>query len=261
MLLFALWLISTSKGASLNYKDLVANVENTFDVCLDIVGDVGDYISDVARLGNVRRRNGDGVHADQLGACISILKATDKYRFAHSMVTAQNVVNWQEIRHLNNRLNKAVSKKLGKIPIYVASKDGDRAQDFHEKCDGKGPTVAIIKTTTGNILGGYTDVSWSIGGGYRPSSSSFIFRLRPHIGWYELQKGTSRKNTATAVYHSQSYGPTFGGGHDIYVSDNALEHQSSYVNGYSYAAFKNTLNDGTRNFQVEDYVVYKAIPL
>jgi len=257
MLLFALWLISTSKGASLNYKDLVANVENTFDVCLDIVEDVGDYISDVARLGNVRRRNGDGVHADQLGACISILKATDKYRFAHSMVTAQKVVNWQEIRHLNNRLNKAVSKKLGKIPIYVASKDGDRAQDFHEKCDGKGPTVVIIKTTTGNIFGGYTDVSWSNVNQWRLSSSSFIFRLRPHIGWYELKS----KERTHAVLHYKTYGPVFGRGHDIFVSDNALDNQYSFVEGITYAASKYTLNGGTRHFQVEDYVVYKAIPL
>jgi len=258
MLLFALWLISTSKGASLNYKDLVANVENTFDVCLDIVEDVGDYISDVARLGNVRRRNGDGVHADQLGACISILKATDKYRFAHSMVTAQKVVNWQEIRHLNNRLNKAVSKKLGKIPIYVASKDGDRAQDFHEKCDGKGPTVVIIKTRTGNIFGGYTDVSWDSIGSHQQSSSSFIFRLRPDIGWYELKSKFFR---TSAVGHYKNKGPVFGGGYDIYISDNALDTQMSYVNGYSYAASKYTLNGGTVRFQVEDYVVYKAIPL
>jgi len=256
MLLFALWLISTSKGASLNYKDLVANVENTFDVCLDIVGDVGDYISDVARLGNVRRRNGDGVHADQLGACISILKATDKYRLAHNRVKAQKVVNWQEIRHLNNRLSKAVSKKLGKIPIYVASTDGDRAQDFHEKCDGKGPTVVIIKTRTGNIFGGYTDVSWDSNPSWQQSSSSFIFRLRPHIGWYELK---SKKRHA--VLHHKTYGPVFGVGYDIMVSDNALDNQSSYVEGNTYAASKYTLNGGTRHFQVEDYVVYKAIPL
>jgi len=257
MLLFALWLISTSKGASLNYKDLVANVENTFDGCLDIVGDVGDYISDVARLGNVRRRNGDGVHADRLGACISILKATDKYRFAHSMVMAQKVVNWQEIRHLNNRLNKAVSKKLGKIPIYVASKDGDRAQDFHDKCDGKGPTVVIIKTTTGKIFGGYTDVNWDNDNQWHHSSTSFIFRLRPDIGWYEL-KTTYR---SYAVLHNKNYGPVFGFGCDISVSHNALDTQDSYVRGHTYAALRNTLNGGTRNFQVEDYVVYKAIPL
>jgi len=255
MLLFALWLISTSKGASLNYKDLVANVENTFDGCLDTVGDVGDYISDVARLGNVRRRNGDGVHADWLEACISILKATDKYRFAHSMVMAQKVVNWQEIGHLNNRL-KAVSKKLGEIPIYVASKDGDRGQDFHKKCDGKGPTVVIIKTTTGNIFGGYTNVNWSSSGGWRPSSS-FIFRLRPAIGWYELKSG----HRPYAVGHTPNDGPIFGRGHDIFVSDNALNNHASRVDGHSYAASRHTLNDGTRNFQVEDYVVYKAIPL
>jgi len=64
-----------------------------------------------------------------------------------------------------------------------------------------------------------------------------------------------------AVLHHKSYGPVFGVGYDIMVSDNALDNQSSYVEGNTYAASKYTLNGGTRHFQVEDYVVYKAIPL
>lgn len=256
MLLLAVWFISTSKGAGLNFEDLVANVEDTFDGCLDTVGDVGVYISDVARLGNVRRRNGDGIHADWLEACVSILKATDKYRFAHSMVVAQKVVNWQEIGLLNNRL-KTVSKKLGKIPIYVASKDGDSAQDFHEKCDRQGATVVIIKTTTGNIFGGYTDKSWTKNDRYDSSIKSFIFRLRPAIDWYILKSAFHSK----AVYHASLYGPIFGNGHDIFVRSNALHVTNSFVSGRSYAVSGYTLNDGKQYFQVEDYVVYKAIPL
>jgi len=257
MFKFILLCLSTSKAAGLNYGNLATNVEHTFNGCLDIVGDVTDYKSDVARLGNGRRRNGDGAHDDMLQACVLILKATDNYRIAHSMVVAQNVVNWREIGHLNQRLKAAVSKKLDKIPIYVASKDGDLATDFHAKCDGKGPTVVIVKTTTGNVFGGYTDVSWSSSGGWSTSSASFLFKLRPAIGWYPL-KDNQRKN---AVFRSSAYGPIFGYGSDLYVVSHALVNDNSQVKGYSYAASGYTLNGGTKNFQVEDYVVYKAIPL
>ena len=38
--------------------------------------------------------------------------------------------------------------------------DGWAASTFHSNCDGKGPTVTIIKVGT-YIFGGYTEVSWS----------------------------------------------------------------------------------------------------
>ena len=37
-------------------------------------------------------------------------------------------------------------------------------------------------------------------------------------------------NTGNSIYHHQSYGPTFGGGNDIYISDRADKNNSSYGN-------------------------------
>ena len=42
---------------------------------------------------------------------------------------------------------------------WHAKTDGSAASIFHDNCDGKGPTVTIIKSGS-NIFGGYTDVSW-----------------------------------------------------------------------------------------------------
>ena len=60
-----------------------------------------------------------------------------------------------------------VTKTDGKIPVlnllYSGSRDRWHAKDdFHRLCDGKGPTVTLIKVKeTGRICGGYTSFSWS----------------------------------------------------------------------------------------------------
>lgn len=45
--------------------------------------------------------------------------------------------------------------------IYQASADGFSSASFHDKCDGVTATLTIIKTTNGNIFGGYTDKPWN----------------------------------------------------------------------------------------------------
>jgi len=242
---------------SLNYKHLVANVANTFDDCLNVAADVEDYLSDVDALGNVRRRLQDGGHAAQLRACVSMLKVMDLYRHNHSKLTlAQGLVHWQERTYLNQLL-KPLSKKMAKIPIYLASKDGDRSVDFHEKCDNKGPTVVIVETTTGNVFGGYTGLSWSRSNGYNRAPTSFLFQLRPNLSQFGLRD----INVRHAIFHYQAYGPCFGGGHDLLIGGEALKRSDNFVSGHTYRADKFTLNNGTHKFQVKDYVVFQAIAL
>ena len=46
------------------------------------------------------------------------------------------------------------------VRCWRAKTDGWAASTFHRNCDGKGPTVTIIKVGS-YIFGGYTDLSWS----------------------------------------------------------------------------------------------------
>ena len=46
--------------------------------------------------------------------------------------------------------------------IYRASEYGYTAKSFHECCDDKGPTLIIIKSSGGWILGGLTTQSWKV---------------------------------------------------------------------------------------------------
>lgn len=48
---------------------------------------------------------------------------------------------------------------------------------FHEKCDGKGPTLIIAKSSAGYLCGGYTSVPWGTGGVSKSDTSAFLFSL------------------------------------------------------------------------------------
>ena len=51
------------------------------------------------------------------------------------------------------------SQRSGFVRCWHAKTDGSAASEFHDNCDGKGPTVTIIKSGS-YIFGAYTDVSW-----------------------------------------------------------------------------------------------------
>jgi hypothetical protein len=45
--------------------------------------------------------------------------------------------------------------------LYRGSRDGFRASNFHSHCDNKPITLTIIKSTSGNIFGGFTSAHWN----------------------------------------------------------------------------------------------------
>ena len=70
--------------------------------------------------------------------------------------------------------------------------------------------------------------------GYKKSTNSFIFSLRNKDNLKPFQSPVYR-NSGNAIYQNPGYGPTFGGGHDLYVKDNAFTTTGSYSNfGHTY---------------------------
>ena len=128
-------------------------------------------------------------------------------------------------------------------------------------CNGKGAIVTVVKSSGGYIFVGYTDVSWRHIQGFRMSSESFLFSLKDHAGIGPVKMPIKRAATGHAVCHKSSYGPTFGGGHDLHVDSNANANNSSYCKvGHTYQRPSNT-NDphfltGSRNFTVSEYEVF-----
>ena len=70
--------------------------------------------------------------------------------------------------------------------------------------------------------------------GYKKSTNSFLFSLRNKDNLKPFQSPVYR-NSGNAIYQNPGYGPTFGGGHDLYVKDNAFTTTGSYSNfGHTY---------------------------
>jgi len=137
-------------------------------------------------------------------------------------------------------------------PIFRGSKDGHNASAFHKACDNKGPTVTVIRSKAGKIFGGFIDLPWKSSGNYLSTNKSWIYSVTEKKK-YEMND----PNTYTQYggYDNSSYGPTFGGGHDIYLA-NDWTSNSNYCNRHSYNFTDNTTLTGGYNFQVEDVEVY-----
>lgn len=154
-------------------------------------------------------------------------------------------------------------KKIKWNLLYRASRDGFGAADFHSKCDIQSTFLVIIKTNESFIFGAYTETDWS-SGGFKTDNSAFIFSLENKDG-NPLKLNCIQPEYAVYSNPFSSYGPTFGRGHDIYISDNSNSSSASFSNlGDSFKhpnyAFGTTQAKsflaGSYNFQTADIEVY-----
>ena len=66
-------------------------------------------------------------------------------------------------------------------------------------------------------------------GGYASSSKSFIYSLYNINGYAPVKLQIKSGRNRYAIDRDSRYGPTFGGGFDIYISNNAASHRRSYT--------------------------------
>ena len=164
---------------------------------------------------------------------------------------------------LNPEHKKYVKERLvpegASFKLLFRAKDNDfKASRFHHFCDDQGPTLTVIQVKD-KIFGGFTDCSWASEGGLKMSSNSFLFSVDQKLKF-------SLRHPGKAVYHSKDCGPTFGGGHDLAISDNCGSTLSSWSSlGFSYVVPEElecdmpSLLAGSPDFYITDYEVYKVI--
>ena len=114
--------------------------------------------------------------------------------------------------------------------LYRRSTHGANSAAFHSLVDGNGPTLVIFKASNGQVFGGYNSNSWSSSSGWNNSSESFLFNLNSNLKGdvYYPQYST---------YNRSSYGPTFGGGYDIYINSTM---DGGYFSPYGYNSLGGT---------------------
>ena len=143
--------------------------------------------------------------------------------------------------------------------LFSTAQDGDSSSTFHYYCDGIFPTITVILDTSNRKFGGYSTQNWcqsAVGSNTSRAPESFIFNLSTKEK-FDLE---NQLNTS-AIYRYNSYGPTFGGGYDLYIADGCRSNSNSYCNKSSYKTDKKNLfgENSQTNFQVSSYEVYQVI--
>jgi hypothetical protein len=142
-------------------------------------------------------------------------------------------------------LSQMIESKDG-VLLYRATRDGFEGASFHSKCDGKAKTITIIKTKDNYVFGGYTAASWSSTIDHKTDAAAYIYSLRRN-GVSNLSKHNV-SSCQHAVYNMPSYGPTFGGGHDLYICDRSNVNKGSFTYPGSYSGISsNAYLAGTFN--------------
>jgi len=109
--------------------------------------------------------------------------------------------------------------------IYKAKKDGFGASDFHSKCDCYQNSFVIIKSTNGNVFGGYTEQNWSHANQFKADPNAFLFSFINQQNTKIVIKST---DPSLAIAADNGYGPAFGKGNDLLICNNSNTSNGSY---------------------------------
>ena len=121
----------------------------------------------------------------------------------------------------------------------------------------QGPTLVVVRSTTGHTFGAYANAPWTCAGGYTNVGGCFLFLVEnPHNDpptCFECSRPTN------AMYCYASCGPCFGSGCDIGVHEpgDAAQSYTNFPSSYTDTLGRaNATFTGARDFTVEDYEVW-----
>ena len=126
------------------------------------------------------------------------------------------------------QLSDWIGRQCGLELLYKATRDGCDAAAFHRLCDNKGPTVTVMYNPEGSVYGGYISQTWQSSGSWTADGNAFIFRLRRNGTRQSIKFGIKPDGTGSACFLHNTYGPTFGGGHDLPQFTNTIQKSSDY---------------------------------
>ena len=157
-----------------------------------------------------------------------------------------DIIKFDEIILIEEGVKRKLSKEIKQYRLlFKASKNGFKAQDFHNYCDGKDNTLILVKTKTGRRFGGFTDQKWDTNGN-KSGANGFLFSL-------DFKEIYYNKNSSYNIQGNSSYGPYFG--NDFYIGNNCNSgyNSSDSSNNYYNTNSKTYALAGESSYTVEDY--------
>ena len=178
------------------------------------------------------------------------------------------IVDFSDINFLQNRI-KQINPKIKEVYFslaYRASEDGDKAANFHEKCDKIGPNVVLIKTRKGSIFGGFTFRNWehltrdmdinrpNLGSASR-DSNAFGFNVNKQKIY------NNEKPNEFAIWCNRNFGPTFKN-NLFQIFDHSLK-KGGYCNprknsNFGGQMFDYEISGGESKFKIEELEVFEV---
>ena len=178
------------------------------------------------------------------------------------------IVDYDDIIFLTNRIREMHPKINNVIYnlVYRASEDGDKASDFHSRCDKIGPNITLIKTKKGFVFGGFTFKNWE----HMPRD---IDPNKPNLGSASRDARAfgfsvnnqkiynNEKPNEFAIWCNRNFGPTFKN-NLFQIFDSCLKKggycsikSNSHFGGQNYDY---EISGGESRFKVEELEVYEV---
>ena len=165
------------------------------------------------------------------------------------------IKNLQDFQFVFDKIEQTTSKKIKNLELlYRASENKGSGNIFHEKCNGKTPTLTIIHSKNDYIFGGYTEISWSHIG---EDDNAFCYSIN-------LKKIYPIKKGKRAIGGNPTHGPIFYGdsynfiqiGQNAFLNDNKT-HSCNKKSNYEGVEKDFEISGGVEYFSVSDYEVFQ----
>ena len=167
-----------------------------------------------------------------------------------SGIISNIIKNEQEMINVTQRIQGYLNKNIHYYLIYYAKVDGDKAANFHKKCDKARRSLVLVKDNNGNRFGGFTMRDWGGNCIQKKDEKAFIFSIDKNNIY-----GVLPDQVAIGCY--PSFGPIFFGC-QIRVYDNFFSKGgSTYLKGMNYATNEDyELTNGNQFFGIKELEVY-----
>mmetsp|Transcript_3615 Transcript_3615/g.5483 ORF Transcript_3615/g.5483 Transcript_3615/m.5483 type:complete len:373 (+) Transcript_3615:22-1140(+) len=111
------------------------------------------------------------------------------------------------MQQLSDRGLPLTAKLMKWSRVYSITRDGDNFQTMIQNCASYYHTVVVIKTTTGDILGGYADSPWKKQHGYQSGTSfygsgqAFLFATNPVVEADDVRDNQGQDTSSSPYVH------------------------------------------------------------
>ncbi|KAL4468642.1 hypothetical protein ABPG74_005145 [Tetrahymena malaccensis] len=146
--------------------------------------------------------------------------------------------------------------------IYAATQHGFQIENIYKQCIDKTKVIFLIKTTSNQRFGFYSDLQIKNQGGiYATQNPNNIFLFSLDL----KQKYTSNESNCSYAFYSNNNQLGLGCGHDICLHTNSNNNNKSYVSSCNYGKNEgltgNALNGGTQNFTTSEIEIFEIISI